>query len=225
MLKIYFVRHAEAMGNVKEFFQGRTDCEISPKGARQLECLAERFKDIPIEKIYSSPLKRTMSTAEAVNKYHGFEIIRDEQLVEINGGVWEGMPWVEIPKRYPKEYDVWENRMYDFEIENGESVRQVYERMKSAVTAIAKENHGRTIAVVSHGCAIRTYLCYAMGMSIEQLKEVGWSDNTAVSLVEYDDSLVPKIVFRNDNTHLTEELSTLSHSAWCKKEMDELKGK
>ncbi len=225
MLKIYFVRHAEAMGNVQEFFQGRTDCEISPKGARQLECLAERFRDIPIERIYSSPMKRTMSTAEAVNKYHGLEIIRDEQLVEINGGVWEGMPWIDIPKRYPKEYEVWENRMYDFEIENGESVRQVYERMKAAVTAIAAENHGRTIAVVSHGCALRTYLCYAMGMPIERLKDVGWSDNTAVSLVEYDDNLVPKIIFRNNNDHLTDELSTLSHSAWCKKELDEFKEK
>ncbi|MBQ7783592.1 MAG: histidine phosphatase family protein, partial [Oscillospiraceae bacterium] len=29
MVRIYLVRHAEAMGNVQEFFQGRTDTQIS----------------------------------------------------------------------------------------------------------------------------------------------------------------------------------------------------
>ncbi|MBP1560891.1 MAG: histidine phosphatase family protein [Oscillospiraceae bacterium] len=216
MLKIYFVRHAEAMGNVLEFFQGRTDCEISEKGAKQLECLAERFKDIPIEAIYSSPLKRTMSTAEAVNKYHGLPIITDERLMEIDGGEWEGKPWAELPKLYPKEYDLWQNRMYDFYTEKGEKMTEVFERMKTAVADIAAQNVGKTIAVVSHGCALRNYLCYAMGNPIERLKDVGWSDNTAVSLVEYDESLTPHIIFRNNNDHLTSELSTLSHSAWCK---------
>lgn len=218
-LKIYFIRHAEAMGNVQEFFQGRTDCEISEKGARQLECLAERFRDIPIEKIYSSPLRRTMSTANAVNKYHNLPIIRDERLVELDGGVWEGKPWADLPTLYPVEYNLWQNRMQDFYIENGEKMTEVFERMKNAVTDIAAQNHGRTIAVVSHGCALRNYLCYAMGKPIDCLKEVGWSDNTAVSLVEYDDNLVPKIIFRNSNEHLSAELSTLAHSAWCRAEV------
>ena len=106
MTRIYLVRHAEAMGNVQEFFQGRTDCEVSEKGKKQLELLAERFKDIPIEAIYSSPLKRTIDTAEAVNKYHGLPIIRDEGLIEVDGGVWEGKPWADLPKLYPVEYDL-----------------------------------------------------------------------------------------------------------------------
>ncbi|MDE5858882.1 MAG: histidine phosphatase family protein [Oscillospiraceae bacterium] len=217
MLKIYFVRHAEAMGNVLEFFQGRTDCEVSEKGEKQLALLAERFRDIAIERIYSSPLKRTLLTAEAVNKYHGLPIIKDEGLIEINGGVWEGKPWADLPKLYPVEYDLWQNRMYDFYTKDGEKMTEVFERMKNTVSNIAAENVGRTIAVVSHGCALRNYLCYANGDSIEHLKDVGWSDNTAVSLVEYDDALNPKIIFKNSNEHLTGELSTLSHSQWCKK--------
>ncbi len=218
-MKIYFVRHAEAMGNVLEFFQGRTDCEVSEKGIKQLECLAKRFKDIPIERIYSSPLKRTMATAEAVNKYHGLPIIRDERLIEINGGVWEGRKWSDLPELYPVEYDLWKNKMEDFYIEGGEKMTEVYSRMKAAVQDIASQNRGRTIAVVSHGCALRNYLCFAMGKPIQFLKDVGWSDNTAVSLVEYDEELRPKIIFKNSNDHLPEELSTLLKSKWSKTEI------
>lgn len=213
MTKIYLVRHAEAMGNVEEFFQGQTDCELSEKGKKQLELLAERFRDIPIEAIYSSPLKRTIDTAEAVNKYHNLPIIRDEGLIEINGGVWEGKPWAELPKLYPVEHDLWQNKMQDFYVADGERMTEVFERVKNAVDKIAAENDGRTIAVVSHGCALRNFLCYAMGKPISALKDVGWSDNTAVSLVEYENG-VPKIIFKNSNDHLTGELSTLSKSKW-----------
>lgn len=213
MTKIYLVRHAEAMGNVEEFFQGQTDCELSEKGKKQLELLAERFRDIPIEAIYSSPLKRTIDTAEAVNKYHNLPIIRDDGLIEINGGVWEGKPWADLPKLYPVEHDLWQNKMQDFYVADGERMTEVFERMKNAVDKIAAENDGRTIAVVSHGCALRNFLCYAMGKPISALKDVGWSDNTAVSLVEYENG-VPKIIFKNSNDHLTGELSTLSKSKW-----------
>lgn len=201
------------MGNVEEFFQGQTDCELSEKGRKQLECVAEYFKNIPIEAIYSSPLKRTVSTAEAVNKYHNLPIIRDEGLIEINGGVWEGKPWADLPKLYPVEHDLWKNHMEKFYIAGGEKMTEVFARMKAAVNKIAAENDGRTIAVVSHGCALRNFLCYAMGKPISSLKDVGWSDNTAVSLVEYENG-IPKIIFKNSNDHLTEELSTLSKSKW-----------
>lgn len=214
MTRIYLVRHAEAMGNVEEFFQGRTDCEVSEKGKKQLEFLAERFRDIPIEAIYSSPLKRTIETAEAVNKYHDLPIIRDDSLIEINGGVWEGKPWADLPMLYPLEYDLWHNKMQNFYIAEGEKMTEVFDRMKNAVNKIAAENDGRTIAVVSHGCALRNFLCYAMGKPISALKDVGWSDNTAVSLVEYGENGVPKIIFKNSNDHLTGELSTLSGSKW-----------
>lgn len=217
MVRIYLVRHAEAMGNVLEFFQGRTDCEISEKGKAQLERLAERFRDIPIEALYSSPLKRTISTAEAVNRYHGLPIITVPEIVEINGGKWEGTKWSELPVRFPDEYRLWTEEINRFQAPCGESTAQVYDRMRSAVDRIAEENFGKTVAVVSHGMAIKAYLNYADGRSWDNYADPGWADNTAVSLIEYDDDMIPHIVYKNDASHLGAELSTLAFSAWCKK--------
>ena len=217
MVKAYLVRHAEAQGNVREFFQGHIDTEVSEKGRKQLECLAERFKDIDFDRIYSSPLKRTVSTAEAVNRYHGKEIIYDSGLVEINGGVWEGVKWADLPVKFPAEYDLWVNRMYDFSVENGEKMTDVFERMKKTVGRIVRENEGKTIVIVSHGCALRNFLSYAEFDDITRLADVGWSDNTAVSEIKFDSDLKPTIVYKNDSGHLPPELSTLAFSRWCKK--------
>lgn len=223
MVKIFLVRHAEAEGNVKEFFQGRINTDVSEKGLLQLERLAERFKDIPIEALYSSPLKRAMSTAAAVNRYHGLSVITDNELMEINGGDWEGVKWSELPKIFPGEYRMWKEEINHFTAPNGESTKQVYDRMKAAMRHIASENNGRTIAVVSHGMAIKAYLNCAEGREWENYADPGWADNTAVSLIEYDDNLIPKIIFKNDGSHLEGGLSTLEVSKWCSDEVEEMK--
>lgn len=223
MVRIYLVRHAEAEGNVREFFQGRINTDVSEKGRLQLERLAEKFKNIPIEALYSSPLKRAMSTAEAVNRYHSLPIITDDMLMEINGGDWEGVKWSELPEKFPGEYRMWKEEINHFAAPNGESTKQVYDRMKDAMRRIASENEGRTIAVVSHGMAIKAYLNCAEGREWENYADPGWADNTAVSLIEYDDKLIPKIIFKNDGSHLDGGLSTLAVSKWCSDELEAMK--
>ena len=73
--RIYFVRHCEAEGNFYRLFHGHYDSKITQNGKVQLGYLAERFKDIPYDYIYSSPLNSTMLTAKAVNKYKNLDII------------------------------------------------------------------------------------------------------------------------------------------------------
>lgn len=213
---VYLIRHAEAAGNVGGFFQGHTNSELTEKGYKQLEYLKERCKEIPFEVIYCSPLIRTIETAKAVNYYHDLPINTHEGLKEINGGLFEGKLWEDLPKLYPEEYKLWEGKHYEFDIEYGESMREVYARMRDTVTKIADGNRGKIIGVVSHGCAIRNFLCYASGYPIEKLDEMGWSDNTAISCVEFDDELNPHIVFKDDSQHLDEESSTMANQTWWK---------
>ena len=92
MTTLYLVRHCEAEGNTARVFQGSIDRDISPNGQKQLDRLAERFRDVPLAAVYSSPLLRAYKTAQAVNRYHGLPIVTDDRLKEINGGVWEGLP-------------------------------------------------------------------------------------------------------------------------------------
>ena len=65
MTRVILVRHCEAQGNTDGTFQGRTDCDISGNGETQLELVALRCRNMPIDVIYSSPLKRAYRTAEA----------------------------------------------------------------------------------------------------------------------------------------------------------------
>lgn len=213
---IYLVRHAEAEGNVQEFFQGNLNTMITPKGERQLLELAERFKDISLDAVYVSPFQRAVQTAEAVNRYHQLPLQKKVALREIGGGDWEGKTWAELPTLFPQAYQKWTQEMWAFQAPHGEAMTDVWHRMEVALTAIAKQHFGQSIAVVSHGCALRNFLCLVEYGDIMRLHDVGWSDNTAVSCVSYEENAGWELIFKNDSSHLSPENSTLRNSNWCK---------
>lgn len=206
MTELYIVRHCEAVGNVEKFFQGVIDTDITECGRLQLEKLAERFKNIHIDKIYSSPLKRAVKTAEAINKYHNLPINIHNKLIEIGGGEIEGVYWGDFDKTRPElEYN-WNMRPHLFHPKDGESMESVYKRSWEAVLEIVSANKGKKVAVASHGCTIRNIMCHALGKPIEELCTVKWADNTGVFHLIFKDEELPEIVMYNDTSHLTPEL-------------------
>ena len=69
MTEIYLIRHTQAEGNRFRMIQGFWDGEVSRQGYRQIEALAERFADIPVDAVYASDLSRAVLTAEAIARH------------------------------------------------------------------------------------------------------------------------------------------------------------
>ncbi len=218
MTRVYIVRHCETMGNHLKVFQGSNDFEISPVGEKQIAALGERFKDIHIDAVYSSPFSRAKKTAAVIAVPKGLQITENEGLREISGGIIEGKTLKEIFENHKELEDTWNLSPQNFHAEKGESMRSVYNRVSAAFMEIVRESKDKTIAVVSHGAAIRNLFCFLIYGDIEKLIEVGWCDNTAVNLVEFDDNFKAEIKFLNSTEHLSEELlpSGSRITAWGK---------
>ena len=74
---IYFVRHGETESNVRGVFAGQKDDSIlTPKGRDQALTTAKEIKnkDIKIDRVICSPLKRTVETANIIAKEVGFDL-------------------------------------------------------------------------------------------------------------------------------------------------------
>lgn len=205
MTKLYFVRHCEAQGNLKRLFQGSSNFDISETGAVQLEFLKERFKDIKLDAVYTSPLMRAEKTALAVIGDKDMQPIRHEGLREICGGVIEGKPFLESMTLLPDLADAWNNHPQDFEPEGGEPMSKAYERIWEAVLDIVRQNPGKTVAAATHGGVTRCLMCRLIFNDITRLKDVDWCENTAVSLIEFDDALNPTLIYMNDRSHVPDE--------------------
>ena len=206
--RLYLIRHAEAEGNAVPFFQGSMDTELTEKGKQQLRFLAERFRDVPLDAVYYSPYRRALQTAEAVNLYHRLPMHPEPDLRELNGGSWEGRRIADLQSDFPEEFAVWTQHMQDFQAPDGEAMRGVYARICSVMERIAAENPGRTVAVFTHGCALRNFLSFVESGSIDGLPDVGWGDNSAVSLTEYAPGSGWKLIYKNDSSHLPQDTHT-----------------
>lgn len=202
MTKMILVRHCQAQGNLERFFQGRIDTDITPLGEKQIEQTALLLKDEPIDIFYCSSKKRARKTAEGINRLHNKELVIDDGIVEINAGKWEGVPLSQVEKIYPEQFYNWKNNPAAFHAPEGESMKDVYDRVSTAIMNIVRNNAGKTICVVSHGCAIMNMMCFLHGLPVERIKEVKLGPNMSVSIVEFDDEFRPAILSENYTEHL-----------------------
>jgi len=217
--RLIFVRHAEAEGNINRHFHGWTNSNITEKGHLQAEKLGQRFKNIDVDVIYSSSLNRTLQTASYIAKVKNLPIIRTDKLKEINGGDWENQLWDELPIKWPEEYDTWENRPHAHKMPNGETMEEFLQRLEKEIIYIAENNKGKNVCIVTHGTAIRALTCLFYGWPLEDMIKVQWQDNTAITIVDYEDGKF-KMILEGDVSHLDCETRTIENQEWWKKLKD-----
>ncbi|MDR0951574.1 MAG: GNAT family N-acetyltransferase [Oscillospiraceae bacterium] len=218
MTTIYLIRHAEAEGNYYRRIQGHYNSRVTAFGKKQIELLAERFRGTPIDAVYSSDLTRTQETAGAILKYHPeLELKPLPGLREIGMGQWEDLPWGNALYSYPEQIINFATRPKQWSIPNCESFLHLQARIYDTIESLARAHDGKTIAIASHGTAIRTFLCRVLGVPLERITEVAHGDNTAVARLSYDGGAFTAAYY-NDNSHLSDEFSTFARQAWWREE-------
>lgn len=202
MTRVYLVRHCEAQGNLDRIFHGITDTDVTEQGKKQLEALAVRFKNIPIDVVYASPLKRTVATAKAINKYHNCEIITDKRIIEIDGGDIEGVSLDIVTRDFAELWNVYLNDIANYLPENGESTRDVAERGYNAIRDIVSKNKNKNIAIATHGAFIRMCIPLLAGYELSEIVNIKWMENTGITALDFDDDLNCTVRCYDDCLHI-----------------------
>ncbi|MBE6576365.1 MAG: histidine phosphatase family protein [Ruminococcaceae bacterium] len=203
MTRIIAVRHAQSEGNLAHFCCGHTDISLTPLGMRQAEETARFLDAYPIDRIYSSDLIRVVMTARPTAQRRGMEIIRDVGLREINVGDWEGMPHSELDRCDPAR-EAWHHDFVNAVCPGGESVRELFARIRLAFRRLAEENDGRTIALFTHATPVRSMLTEWRGQPIEAINQTPWPGNASVTVVDYLDDGSYRLVLAAHDEHLVQ---------------------
>lgn len=160
-MKIYFMRHGQTDWNVKKRIQGTTDIELNSEGIKQAEQAREKLKDIQIDIILSSPLKRAKKTAEIVNKDRKLKIIYDDKLKERCFGIYEGHV---ITNAEIFESEVLFDTNKNIERDNIEPINTLYKRIENKLDEIKEKYKGKNVLVVTHGGVLRVVNAYFKGI-------------------------------------------------------------
>lgn len=199
-MRLILIRHGQTAWNDREIFRGRADIPLDPTGKVQARAVARRLTGFHIRKIYSSPLKRALETAETIGeKLHLTpEVIPN--LIEIDCGIWQGLSCWAVQKRFPKLYQKWLTKPHQAKIPKGETLTQVRSRLNRMIRTIRKMHVRGDIIIVSHRIILKILILSALTLNDSYFWRIKF-DLGGLSILELKDGKF-NIILLNDTSHL-----------------------
>ena len=185
--ELWLIRHGDAYTGMEAMGEGPVDPPLTPLGREQAGRLAERLGYVRLDAVWASDLRRAVETAEAVAVRRGLSVLTDPRLREVRTHWDEGG---EAPLNAPEEYPF------------PESEREVYERVRAALTEIvAGVPDGGRAAVVTHNAAIGIFVSNVLGLGWGKLPVMPMYTSVTVLAVKGERVVVRSLA---DATHLVE---------------------
>jgi broad specificity phosphatase PhoE len=197
--RVIFIRPGETDWNRDLRYQGWVAIPLNSYGKRQAQRLANYIRNIGVGALYTSDLKRATETAELLAEKLGSEPIADRRLRERDIGVWQGLTQQEMQQWYPTEYAQFVGDPDGYRVPEGESRKDVRERILAAFNEYLAADRGETIAILSHSTAINALLAEIIPSIKFGSVDVS---NTSVTTIKRDDNGAWQLVTADDITHL-----------------------
>lgn len=184
-IPVAFIRHGPTLWNEEKRIQGRMDTPLSPDGRARVSTWK-----IPPEFAaftwFVSPRKRAIETAHLLDLTPEIE----PNLAEMSWGNWEGHRIADLRADFGEDMAANERRGLDFRPPDGESPREVRDRLKDWLAAVAGE--GKPAGAVAHAGVIRAVYSLASGWDMTGNPPVKLQDGV-LQLFALDADGIPRI--------------------------------
>jgi len=198
-MPLYLIRHGQTAWNTEGRAQGHTDVDLDELGYDQARMLADAFITRPVDYVLTSDLKRAKNTGQLIADRLGVNVEIDTNLRERSFGDWEGESYAEVGERFHKIAIEGTVDYFDAHAPNGESMRQVWNRLAKASARLFVDP--RNIVVVSHGGSTALLLSHLIQGKIETARGFRFS-NTGVTTLDRRKDGSFFIDTYNDTRHL-----------------------
>ena len=208
-MRLVLIRHAHSEANAAGILSGRLpNVHLSEKGLAQSEQLAVRLGNFPVSNLRISPMERCFETISpwinsiVMPNNPRFEPIVDEELTEVDYGLWSGKKLSILSKnKLWKTVQESPSRMY---FPKGEGIAQMQSRaMTSVHEAVSLKAKGAAV-IVSHGDVIKSIVASALGMHLDEFQRIV-IDPASISILDYS-TTKPRVLLLNDSRAVVTEL-------------------
>jgi probable phosphomutase (TIGR03848 family) len=166
------IRHGETNYNKKMLLPGRLPgVHLNKKGQQQAQLLVEALSAAPIHAIYSSPLERTLETAEPLARVLKLEVIPTPGLLETNCGEWQGQSVKKLRRQ-----KIWKSVQLHpslFHFPGGETIAECQHRMVQVFETLRVQYSDQSlVACFSHSDPIKQVVAYYLGLPLDNYQRL-----------------------------------------------------
>jgi probable phosphomutase (TIGR03848 family) len=186
MTLIILVRHGENDYVKKGRLAGRLpQVHLNEKGRAQAketaEALCRMFEKAPLKAIYSSPLERTMETAEPISQAFNLPIIPREGLIETDCGEWQGKSVKQLSRL--KIWKTVQSSPSLFRFPGGETFAETQHRISQELRELSVLHEAKdAIVCVSHSDPIKLAVAYFLGLPLDLFQRIAISPTSITAL-------------------------------------------
>lgn len=172
-ISVYIFRHGETDWNRQGLFQGHTDIPLNDAGKDQAKGLQGYIDQFLPEIILCSDLIRAKQTAYLSSQNLRAPILVDQNLREINIGMFEGVHRDEVKQRLGEtEWNRWVSAKPEdlsFRFPSGESKQDVLDRSLGFLTNLLIKSDFKKVAVSTHGGVIKRIVHAIQNLSDDEV--------------------------------------------------------
>jgi len=206
-IKFFLVRHGQSEWNLEGRYQGVLNTKLTEEGQEQAGLAAEYLSKVDFAGFYSSPIGRTIETAEIFKKKLGRDYKISENLREMNFGKWEGLKFDDIILKYGTDFQNWIKDPFKNPPTDGESFNDIIKRGSQEINKIISENKDDSnILLVTHGGFIVAMLVHWLQISPQRWSSI-IQNHSAINIVVIDKD-IPYISQINFTGHLFKHYSS-----------------
>jgi len=169
---------------------------------KQAEAAAKRIKKWPISAVYSSPLRRSLSTAEIIAASVDLNVLSMPGIIDIDYGEWQGLSTEEVIARDSQLYSEWIENPDKVKFPSGESFAEVRERVSKVVDSLIQQHEKESVVLVSHKVICQILILSLLGLDNSHFWQIT-QDVCAMNLFEVRGG-IPSALFINDTCHLSD---------------------
>jgi broad specificity phosphatase PhoE len=208
-LTLHLLRHGQTALSREDVFCGSgLDPELTAEGAQMAHAFAAAFQTRSWAAIYSSSLRRGITTAEPLCNQLGLEMQVREELNEIAYGKWEGLKKEKVERDFHDDYISWLADPAWHPPTGGEAAVVIARRGLRVIEEIKSKCPEGNVLIVSHKATIRIILCSLLGIDVGRFRYRLVCPVGSVSVVEFT-LHGPLLRALAERSHLSEELRSL----------------
>jgi len=150
---------------------------LSRQGQQQAQQLVARLAALPIAAIYSSPLERTMQTAQALASRLNLPVQASASFAEIDFGEWSGQRFDELAG--DPRWQAWNSFRSSAPLPNGGLMLEVQWRAVAALQSLCQQYPDQLVAIVSHADVIKAVIAHYLGLHLDLFQRIEISPASA----------------------------------------------
>jgi probable phosphoglycerate mutase len=197
---VLLLRHGETALNVAGALRGLLEVPLTERGHAQAAVLGKRVtEEYTVSRLYSSPLRRAVDTAEHIASLGWLSIRRHEAFIDVDYGRWAGRDPAEFADPDAERFREWE-RDPAIPLPGAEPPRRVQERAMAALSDVASE--GEVVAVVTHDAVLQLILAAILDLPLASYRGLAQSTATLNEVRRSDGRW--RVVQLNSHWHLAD---------------------